>query len=173
VWFIVIASLIICIYYFRRDVRQSQNENYLPRYTGYWFNKGSEYNEDWEWKEPIFRKRYVNLLQHSENYKAHLSWMRDPDALDCEECEDQIHAQLIMEAYELGDMDKIITLSYEELPCWIQVFEEKDILIIKISETKKELAMETIPCFGQSEAKDLIQKMNTHYSCYRRVCLVV
>jgi hypothetical protein len=66
-WFLLIAGLVLSL---RQGSLRNKSNTYVPNPEGHWVNKGTEYEELWEWWEPESSKipYYVSILDDEGKY---------------------------------------------------------------------------------------------------------
>ncbi|MFZ3580391.1 hypothetical protein [Virgibacillus sp. DJP39] len=60
-----LITVVVAVMYFYFNVNKSDEEDdYIPRYSGWWEDKGTLKNEIWQYNEPEYDTRYVQLIEN-------------------------------------------------------------------------------------------------------------
>lgn len=165
--------------------RQMLKSNYVPPYSGHWVNRGGWYDEDWYFREPEYKSRYVNVVEENESYIITIDWHKKSNAIDYCICKDQLDAETEMECFRIdySCLKEIICKENDE-QCYIYTIDTKDEIIIKISNQKDEelyaarrlhndktdfRVLDLITCLDESEAQELLYDMRYYYEEYKTV----
>lgn len=150
----------------------SQNRDYIPKYSGDLVNRGTYFNEDWQWIEPKYRKRYLNIYEFEGKTILRSGWYKLEDADEVFEFDYQKELMLMVESFKNFSNENLEKVIYEDEEDWIYInVEILDKVIISTDKYKKDNCDECIVCLDKGEASDILFEMNNHYSEYRRVII--
>jgi hypothetical protein len=148
--------------------QRDKKSEYIPPFSGHWVNTGTRYDEHWEWNEPKYKTRYLNVLQKREAAVIKLSWKAYPDALYVEECEDQREAVIKLNCFPFYFDDEIdVIVDHDDEFFYINVYYDINNIVVNLSKTKRsEEVIESIMCFGMDEANEILTRIVMHYEDY-------
>lgn len=144
---------------------------YIPKFNGYYRNEGTSYHEEWEWIEPIYRKRYLNIYKSDKEVILKNSWFKDECEDESIECKDQKELEIEVKSQKYIQFDSTITYETENKLVYLNVELKEDIKIF-IDECKKKNSFENISCMDLEEAEEVLEAMKNHYSQYRVVEII-
>lgn len=149
-----------------------QNSKYVPKFSGYFRNEGTRYNEDWKWIEPKCRRRYLNVYRMKNKEILQGSWGKDKSADECISCKDQrdLEAEVeIKKTIDRFDYEVIYENEYELVYLNVELRED---IIISIDKHKKDDSFESIHCLDSEEAEEILEYMKDYYRQYRYVEII-
>ncbi|MGO1372471.1 MAG: hypothetical protein ACTHVE_11565 [Senegalia sp. (in: firmicutes)] len=159
-----------------------KDSSYIPPYSGHLANRGDWINEDWYYKEPDYKKRYVNVSNKYNGYCISIDWEKYENSIKSLECRDQKEAELVMEGIIQDNKEINLKNNIDEFR-YIYSFEYGDKIEINLSikKYKKSISgiiinpkgniIDIIACKNEIEALDLINNMKGYYKHYRRVII--
>lgn len=121
--FKAVSKIIKSVGKFFNEVEEERNrEKYIPKYDGQWVNKGSRYNENWEWKDnspKTLRPYWVLVFNYEDDYIITIGFHPRKNAIDGCECENdrevEIAISLLQAKYSvLGNVIVNKTVESEE-----------------------------------------------------------
>lgn len=155
---------------FEDDLKnQIKKSKYVPKFRGYYRNEGTYLNEDWQWIEQKFRKRYLNIYRGDTKTILKGSWVIEKSADETIKCINQREFELMVDSYRgLEGHENIVIYENEEQLVYLNV-ELKTNITISIDKFKKNDCFEYIPCLNLEEAEEVLIDMKNHYCNYRHV----
>jgi len=162
---------------------EEPNSKYIPPYSGHYINRGDCDNEDWYYKELLYKRRYVNVVDKGEYYLVSIDWMKKRDSIAYYECNDMRDAEVEAEYFYLEYSPiKEVKCKNTKASYFIYTIETKDKIIIKVTAKedkdmrKHRLQKETnhrildsIKCLDEDEVIELIDDMKYYYESYKIV----
>ncbi|WP_270566781.1 hypothetical protein [Clostridium beijerinckii] len=145
-----------------------KNSKYVPKFTGYYSNEGTRYNEDWKWIEPQYRKRYLNIFKDKRKLVLRGSWIKDKSADECIICKNQGELEIEVNIQNRIEFEREIIYETKDELVYLNVELNEDIRI-SIDRFKKEDCFDSISCLDMEEAEELLENMEDHYRKYRHV----
>lgn len=150
----------------------NRKSKYVPKYSGYFKNKGTYYDEDWRWIEPKFRKRYLNIYRGETKTILKGSWYKYEKSNKVCKCIDQRELELMVEYYSQSESYKNIVIYENEKDLVYLNVELKEDIVISIHRYKNNDCYECISCLNYEEAEEILIDMENHYSNYRTVEII-
>ena len=76
--------------------RNTENNRYKSKFNGQWVNKGTSWNENWVWDEPVpYPYYYVNVYKIADNeYLAEVNTYPDSTSLETIDCGDYKYVEI-------------------------------------------------------------------------------
>lgn len=149
--------------------KQIKNSKYVPKFRSYYRNEGNYLKEDWQWIEPKFKKRYLNIYRSDAKTILKGSWAKDKAADEICECVDQRELELEVKCCRrLEEYKSTVIYENEKQLVYLNVELERNV-IISIDTFKKDDCSECISCLNFEEAEEVLIDMENHYSSYRTV----
>lgn len=145
-----------------------KNSKYVAKFTGYYRNEGTRYDEDWKWIKPKYRKRYLNVYKNNTKVILRGSWTEDNSADECLNCKSQMELETEVNIQNRIEFEKEVIYETKDKLVYINVELGEDITI-SIDKFKKEDCFESISCLDLEEAQELLEVMKDHYRQYRYV----
>jgi hypothetical protein len=95
--------LIITVFLFRWSLGscKHKNDTYFPNPRGHWVNKGTEYDEQWEWWEPKTNKMtlYVTVVEDTGNYSIKITEKHPNEGVEYVGCNDKREAEIAVSLF--------------------------------------------------------------------------
>lgn len=145
-----------------------KNSKYVPKFNGYYRNEGTRYDEDWEWIEPKYRKRYLNIYKGETKVILKGSWIKDKSADECITCKSQRELEAEINIQNRLEFEREVIYETKDKLIYLNVELGEDITI-SIDKFKKDDYFESISCLNLEEAEELLEIMKDHYRQYRYV----
>lgn len=159
------------------------DKKYVPKFSGRWINTGSTYEEDWEYVTPLFRSRYVNVIEKEENYVISINWEKKHNAIDLKECEDQRDAETEVKCFSIEYDDKPIIYEHAKASYFIYTIETNELIKLRLmdsedldlkrkrrySNDKNIRVLDALGCLDMEEATTLLREMKSYYEVYKKV----
>ena len=165
------------------------NKDDIPPFSRHFVNAANCASEDWYLKEPMYRKRYVNIVDKQSHYVISIDWYKKDEAIDYCICDNQQEAEFEVEMFKIEygaviEEDKDIRLENVQARYFIYTINRNIDINIKITDYVEEEydenyhhlrkednfeVIDFIKCLDKDEALELAYEMRDYYKKYKYV----